>query len=262
MPAPFVKATSHIPCPHFPSSSLPQVSSWLNQHSFYPWIYLVTTKSQVNRNKDEGAPPPHCGVGFSGCRRMAIATYSHQLHTRVRGSPPERRMPLLWERGNFKISDNQYATNLTSLDSDTSWRSVELLRLLLHLEGKLKTNFSYLTLQLTAVLVHEEASRSCLTWLMEAKILICPVKSKEHYSTFKAMCLQLGSLNHKSPRSSFLLQSPGVRDRQSLWDTQTNRGRERERDDPMSFPISFSCKMVSPENSVLTLMNLCETAVS
>ena len=185
---------------------------------------------------------------------MAIATYSHQLHTRVRGSPPERRMPLLWERGNFKISDNQYATNLTSLDSDTSWRSVELLRLLLHLEGKLKTNFSYLTLQLTAVLVHEEASRSCLTWLMEAKILICPVKSKEHYSTFKAMCLQLGSLNHKSPRSSFLFKSPGVRDRQSLWDTQTNRGREREReDDPMSFPISFSCKMVSPEHSVLTL---------
>lgn len=149
---------------------------------------------------------------------------------------------------------------LSNGNSDTSWRSIQLWRLLLHLRGDLKIHFPYLTLQLTAVLVCEEASRSC--WTLDENIHIYPVKSKEHYSTFKSMCLQEGSLNHKSPTSSRLFQIPRVKDRSSA-KRYRDKQRQREReDDLISFSSSFFLKMISPEHSALELANLCELAVS
>lgn len=58
--------------PIFPS--LPQDSS--KSTFFTQRKYLVTTKSQVNRNREVGRT--HCGVGFPECRRVMTSVCSHQ----------------------------------------------------------------------------------------------------------------------------------------------------------------------------------------
>lgn len=120
-------------CPLSPSSpSLPGHSSWWNWHPFLCWpILWPQNHYSVEIRIQEGL---HCGEGmFSGYRRKKTATYSHQLHGKGEG-----QVLHLKEEGHrfegeviLKIFDNQYGASLTNLNSDTSWRSVQFLGLLL-----------------------------------------------------------------------------------------------------------------------------------